>query len=419
MKAEILCVGTEILLGDIVNTNAAYIAKELAQKGINVYNQSVVGDNPKRLEESLTLAFERNDMVIMTGGLGPTYDDMTKETVSAHFGKKLVLHQPSLDAIQVFFNKSGKEMTENNVKQAMMPEDCIVLPNHNGTAPGMIIEGEGKVAILLPGPPREMTRMWQDSVVPYLERISDEVIVSHNIKLFGIGESAMEQMLHDYLISHENPTAAPCDKDGECLLRVTAKAHSKEEAEGMMAPMIREITKMLQEYVYGVDVPDIQTALVNTLKEKGLTVASTESFTGGLISKRITDVSGASGVFSFGACTYSNEMKEKILGVKAETLAVHGAVSKETAAEMAEGIRRAAGADIGISTTGVAGPEPSEGKPVGKVFIGVSYGDVTEVKELMLARGRVDDRDMIRYIGSSHALIMAMKAAERLKQSSE
>lgn len=419
MKAEILCVGTEILLGDIVNTNAAYIAKELAQKGINVYNQSVVGDNPKRLEESLTLAFERNDMVIMTGGLGPTYDDMTKETVSAHFGKKLVLHQPSLDAIQVFFNKSGKEMTENNVKQAMMPEDCIVLPNHNGTAPGMIIEGEGKVAILLPGPPREMTRMWQDSVVPYLERISDEVIVSHNIKLFGIGESAMEQMLHDYLISHENPTAAPYAKDGECLLRVTAKAHSKEEAEGMMAPMIREITKMLQEYVYGVDVPDIQTALVNTLKEKGLTVASTESFTGGLISKRITDVSGASGVFSFGACTYSNEMKEKILGVKAETLAVHGAVSKETAAEMAEGIRRAAGADIGISTTGVAGPEPSEGKPVGKVFIGVSYGDVTEVKELMLARGRVDDRDMIRYIGSSHALIMAMKAAERLKQSSE
>lgn len=419
MKAEILCVGTEILLGDIVNTNAAYIAKELAQKGINVYNQSVVGDNPKRLEESLTLAFERNDMVIMTGGLGPTYDDMTKETVSAHFGKKLVLHQPSLDAIQVFFNKSGKKMTENNVKQAMMPEDCIVLPNHNGTAPGMIIEGEGKVAILLPGPPREMTRMWQDSVVPYLERISDEVIVSHNIKLFGIGESAMEQMLHDYLISHENPTAAPYAKDGECLLRVTAKAHSKEEAEGMMAPMIREITKMLQEYVYGVDVPDIQTALVNTLKEKGLTVASTESFTGGLLSKRITDVSGASGVFSFGACTYSNEMKEKILGVKAETLAVHGAVSKETAAEMAEGIRRAAGADIGISTTGVAGPKPSEGKAVGTVFIGVSYGDVTEVKELMLARGRVDDREMIRYIGSSHALIMAMKAAERLKQSSE
>lgn len=415
MRAEILCVGTEILLGDIVNTNAAYISRELAQKGINVYNQSVVGDNPKRLEESLTLAFERNDMVIMTGGLGPTYDDLTKEIAAAHFGKKLVLHQPSLDAIQVFFDKLGKEMTENNVKQAMMPEGCIVMPNHNGTAPGMIIEGEGKVAILLPGPPREMKVMWQDSVVPYLETLSDEVIVSHSIKLFGIGESAMEQMLHDYLIAHENPTAAPYAKDGECLLRVTAKAHSKEEAEDMMRPMIAEITELLKEYVYGIDVPDIQTAVVNTLKEKELTVACAESFTGGLIAKRITDVSGASSVFSFGACTYSNEMKAKILGVKQETLQAYGAVSRETAEEMAKGIRRVAGADIGIATTGVAGPDSSEGKPVGTVFIGVSYGDVTEVKKLMLARGKVDDRELIRYTGSSHALIMAKKAAEEMK----
>lgn len=414
MRAEILCVGTELLLGDIVNTNAAYIAKELAGKGINVYNQSVVGDNPKRLEESLTLAFERNDMVIMTGGLGPTYDDMTKEIVAAHFGKKLVLDQPSLDAIKAFFDRLGKEMTENNVKQAMMPEGCIVLANHNGTAPGMIIEGEGKVAILLPGPPREMKVMWESGVVPYLESLSDEVIVSHNIKMFGIGESAMEQMLHEYLISHENPTAAPYAKDAECMLRVTAKAHSKEEAEEMMAPMVKELSEMLQEYVYGIDVPDIQTAMVTMLKEKQLTVACAESFTGGLIAKRITDVYGASEVFSFGACTYSNEMKQKVLGVKEETLQTYGAVSKETAAQMAEGIRKVSGADIGIATTGVAGPEPSEGKAVGTVFIGISYGDVTEVKELMLARGKVDDRELIRYSGSSHALIMAMKAAERV-----
>lgn len=414
MRAEILCVGTELLLGDIVNTNAAYIAKELAGKGINVYNQSVVGDNPKRLEESLTLAFERNDMVIMTGGLGPTYDDMTKEIVAAHFGKKLVLDQPSLDAIKAFFDRLGKEMTENNVKQAMMPEGCIVLANHNGTAPGMIIEGEGKVAILLPGPPREMKVMWESGVVPYLESLSDEVIVSHNIKMFGIGESAMEQMLHEYLISHENPTAAPYAKDAECMLRVTAKAHSKEEAEEMMAPMVKELSEMLQDYVYGIDVPDIQTAMVTMLKEKHLTVACAESFTGGLIAKRITDVSGASEVFSFGACTYSNEMKQKVLGVKEETLQTYGAVSKETAAQMAEGIRKVSGADIGIATTGVAGPEPSEGKAVGTVFIGISYGDVTEVKELMLARGKVDDRELIRYSGSSHALIMAMKAAERV-----
>ena len=414
MKAEILCVGTEILLGDIVNTNAAYISKELAAQGINVYNQSVVGDNPDRLEESLALAFDRNDMVIMTGGLGPTYDDLTKEIAADYFGKKLVLHEPSLKAIRAYFEGRGRKMTENNIKQAMLPEGCIVMPNHNGTAPGMIIEGKKKTAILLPGPPREMKAMWRESVVPYLEKLTDSVIASHSIKLFGIGESAMEDMLHEYLVKHSNPTAAPYAKDGECLLRITAKAGSKEEAEEMMKPMIVELTEILREYVYGIDVKDIQTALVNELKERKLTVACAESCTGGLVAKRITDVSGASQVFSYGICTYSNEAKMKLLGVKEDTLRDYGAVSAETAMEMAEGIRRLSGADIGISTTGVAGPESQEGKPVGLVYIGISCCGKNEAKELNLGKGRVDDRELIRYVASSNAMILAKKMASML-----
>ena len=476
MNAEILCVGTEILLGDITNTNATYISRALAAKGINVFHHSVVGDNPARLEESFTLAASRSDLVVTTGGLGPTYDDLTKEIIAAHFGRKLKLHEPSLEAMQRYFSKGSMKMTQNNVKQAMLPEGCIVMPNHNGTAPGMIIEDWGpgdagnggadgmrnpdagvgselriprKIAILLPGPPRELRSMWEECVDPYLDRLSKETIVSHTIKVFGLGESSMESMLHDYLVEHTNPTAAPYAKDGECLLRVTAKAPTKEAAEEMLKPMMQELCERLGSYVYGVDVPDIQTVLVRTLKEKGLTAATAESFTGGYVAKRITDVSGASSVLHYGAVTYANEVKHAVLGVREETLEQFGAVSKETAREMAEGIRRVSGADIGIATTGVAGPEPSEGKPVGTAFVAVSYagslpkgdgteaaagaltgstvwppsknafcyeaeGVVTVVRELTLGRGRVDDRELIRFMGASHAMIMAIRAAEQL-----
>ena len=414
MKAEILCVGTELLLGDIVNTNAAFIARELAENGIDVFNQSVVGDNADRLEESLSMAFDRNDMVIMTGGLGPTYDDLTKEITADYFGRKMVMHEQTLEAIKKYFDKRGLDMTENNVKQAMIPEGAIVLPNNNGTAPGIIIEGRRKTAILLPGPPREMKSIWRELVIPYLHSLTDEVIASHSIKLFGIGESAMEQMLHEYLINHKNPTAAPYAKDGECLLRVTAKAKSKDEAEKLMQPMIAELKDMLSDYIYGIDVPDIQTALVERLKQKNLTIATAESCTGGLVSKRITDVAGSSSVFSHGICTYSNEAKVKLLGVRQETIEEFGAVSENTAREMANRIRQISGADIGVSVTGVAGPEPSEGKNVGTVFVGLSYGGITEVKKLNLGSGRVDDRELIRYVASSNALISEMNAANRL-----
>ena len=521
MNAEILCVGTEILLGDITNTNATYISQKLAEKGINVFHHTVVGDNPGRLEKAISDAVRRSDLVITTGGLGPTYDDLTKEIISAHFCRPLHLHGESLETLRKYFGKDPSRMTSNNLKQAVLPEGCLVMTNHNGTAPGVILEAKAseipeqvtledvetairaaveagpldadgirpvpeaiaersrshsdlrndkdpaaafdmeknalaasekkawtsipeKIAILLPGPPRELRAMWEEYVDPYLESLSEETIVSHSIKVFGIGESAMESMLHEYLMAQQNPTAAPYAKDGECLLRVTAKARTKDEAEKMLLPMIEELCGKLEKYVYGVDVPDLQTALVRTLKERGLTVSAAESFTGGLIAKRITDVSGASSVIAYSAVTYANEAKHKYLGVREETLEQYGAVSQYTAREMAEGIRRVSGADIGIATTGVAGPDPSEGKPVGTCFAAVSYRDpgdadpsedigvsqiwprtdppfvyredgyITIVQQLHLGRGRVDDRELIRFIGSSHALNMARKAALRI-----
>ena len=493
MNAEILCVGTEILLGDITNTNATYISQKLAEKGINVFHHTVVGDNPGRLEKAISDAVRRSDLVITTGGLGPTYDDLTKEIISAHFCRPLRLHGESLETLRKYFGKDPSRMTSNNLKQAVLPEGCLVMTNHNGTAPGVILEAKAseipeqvtledvetairraveagpsdkdgirpvpevsaernrlrdglpeKIAILLPGPPRELRAMWEEYVDPYLESLSEETIVSHSIKVFGIGESAMESMLHEYLMAQQNPTAAPYAKDGECLLRVTAKARTKDEAEEMLLPMIEELCGKLEKYVYGVDVPDLQTALVRTLKERGLTVSAAESFTGGLIAKRITDVSGASSVIAYSAVTYANEAKHKYLGVREETLEQYGAVSQYTAREMAEGIRRVSGADIGIATTGVAGPDPSEGKAVGTCFVAVSYRDpgdadpsedigvsqiwprtdppfvyredgyITIVQQLHLGRGRVDDRELIRFIGSSHALNMARKAALRI-----
>lgn len=415
MKAEILCVGTELLLGDIVNTNAAFIARELAGLGIDVYNQSVVGDNPERLKESLELAFQRNDMVIMTGGLGPTYDDLTKETVAELFGKKMVLHQASMERIEAFFQHYSRTMTDNNRKQAYMPEDAAVFPNENGTAPGLAVEQGGKIAILLPGPPREMTPMFLDSVVPYLERFSGSTLYSTNIHLFGIGESQVETILKEMMVSFQNPTIAPYAKEGEVRLRVTASAKSKEEAKAMADPVVEKIEEILGEYIYGIDVGDLQTALVKALRKKKKKVAFAESCTGGYLSKRLTEVPGASAVFDCGVCSYANEIKELVLGVRAQTLAEHGAVSEETAREMAEGVRKLSGAEIGVSTTGIAGPDGgSEGKPVGLVYVGIATERGCEAFALHLSRGYKEEREYIRYLAGSHAFSLCIKALEKL-----
>ncbi len=415
-SAEILCIGTEILMGNIVNTNAAYIAKELAVLGVNLYHQSVVGDNPVRLRKSLELAFSRADIVITTGGLGPTYDDLSKETIAAYFGRKLVLHQPSYNKLCAYFQRTGREMTENNKKQAFMPENCIVFDNPNGTAPGCCIQQDGKMLMMLPGPPREMKPMFDHWVVPILEKETGTRLFSKNLYFFGIGESSLESRLRELMEQSTNPTIAPYAKTGEVMLRVTANAENKEQAERLMAPVLVEINRQAGEFLYGIDVDDLQTAAVRMLCEKGLHAATAESCTGGLVSKRITDVSGSSEVFECGLCTYSNRMKENLLSVSAQTLEQYGAISAQTAAEMAAGVRRVSGAEIGVSVTGNAGPNASEGKEVGLVYVAVDSDWHKEVIELRLRRTDEDAREYIRWVASSNALNLILKTAKKFQK---
>ncbi len=408
MKAELIAVGTEILLGDIVNTDAQVISLGLDELGIDLYYQTVVGDNPERLRGVLDIARGRSDLIITTGGLGPTLDDLTRETIAEAFGKKLVLHQPSLDRIEAFFQKIGREMTPNNVKQAMLPEGCTVLQNDWGTAPGCAFEADGVRVLMLPGPPRECTPLFRTAGMRYLAQLAGGVIVSHNVHVFGMGESQMEDRLHDLMARSENPTIAPYAKDGECLVRVTAKAGTGEEAEALLAPAVRQVCDMLGSAVYGVDVGSLEQAAAQALTARGLTLSVAESCTGGLLSKRITDVPGASNFYKGGACTYCNEIKQKILGVSAETLDKYTAVSVQTAGEMARGIARAYETDIGVGITGYAGPDGGEdGTPVGTIHIGLYYAGQTQVRTIVSPRGR----ESARRDAANHALDMILIAA--------
>ncbi len=414
MKAEILCVGTELLLGDIINTNAAYIAKELANIGIDVYYQSVVGDNNDRLKESLALAFSRADIVVMTGGLGPTYDDLTKETVAEYFHREMVMDKESLKGITAFFDKLKRPMTQNNKKQAMMPVGAKIFPNENGTAPGLAVSEDGKIAILLPGPPQEMRPMFQNAVIPYLMGFSDKVLVSHNIRVFGLGESRVEDMLYDLMKNSANPTVAPYAKQGEVTLRVTAAADTKESCEKLIAPVIQEIKEILGTHIYGIDVSNLQTAVVNKLIEKKITIATAESCTGGLISERITQVPGSSEVFGCGVCAYANEIKQRVLGVSEDTLAQFGAVSEQTAMEMAKGVRKLAGADIGVSTTGIAGPGGGTlEKPVGLVYVGIDSENYKSVVKLELKYHKADEREYIRHMTAQNVFQLVLSVLEK------
>lgn len=415
MIAEILCVGTELLLGDVINTNASYAARELAAIGINVYFHSVVGDNPARLKQALSLALSRSDLVVMTGGLGPTYDDLTKETVAEAFGLPMELHQPSLDAITSYFRRTNRTMTKNNVKQAWMPKGAHVFFNHYGTAPGLAVEQNGKRVVLLPGPPREMEPMFSEEVIPYLKALSDTVLVSHVIHIFGMGESAVEDKLKDYMLSHLNPTVAPYAKEGEVQLRVTASAKNAEEADAMIWPVIEEIREVLGDVVYGIDVGSLQNALVQQLQEKNRQVATAESCTAGLVSKRITEIAGSSQVFECGIVSYSNRIKAQLLGVSQETIDNYTEVSEQAAREMARGVRKLSGADIGISVTGIAGPGGgTPEKPVGLVYVCASCDGFEEVLELHLSRRRRNERENIRYLASSNALALAIRALKKL-----
>ena len=404
LTAEIFCIGTEVLIGDIVNTNAAYIARRLSESGINVYYHSVCGDNNGRMKECLDLALSRSDLVITTGGLGPTYDDITKEMVAEKFGLPLILNEEILERLTGYFEKSGRVMTDNNKKQAFIPQGAHVFPNMFGTADGIAVTKDNKTVIMLPGPPREMKPMLDNQVIPYLAANTDHILVSSNVNIFGMGESSVENALADLMKNSTNPTVAPYCGNGEVRLRVTARGKDEAEAKALIAPVVDKIKVVIGNFVYGVDVPSIESVVVEKLKERHMTVAFAESCTGGLISKRITDVPGASEVFGFGFCTYANEAKIKILGVKEETLAAHGAVSEETASEMAQGALKVSGADIAVAVTGIAGPGGgTPEKPVGLVYMGVATKDGVTVKKLLLAQHKGHDRDFVRTLTANNA----------------
>ena len=409
-SAEILCVGTELLLGDIINTNASYISRRLAALGIPVYRQAVVGDNPERMRQAIAESFSRSDCLILSGGLGPTCDDITKEMVAEHFGLELVLNQEALDRMMEYFSMTGRNMTKNNEKQAMAPIGARVLQNNWGTAPGFVIEQGDKTAILLPGPPIELEPMWRERVEPYLFERSNSVIVSKNIYILGMGESMVEEKLRYMMEELENPTVAPYAGNGECRVRVSARAKDEATASEMCDRQIEEIRKTeVGEFIYGIDVDSMENALVLKLRERGMTLATAESCTGGLIAKRVTDLAGCSDVFLGGCVTYANEAKERLIGVSRETLEKYGAVSEQTAREMARGVRLALGADVGIATTGIAGPGGgTPDKPVGTVYIAVSTEEGERVKLLTLSPKR--SREFIRICAATNAMSLALKS---------
>jgi len=406
MNAEILAVGTELLMGQIANTNAQYISGRLNDIGVNVYYHTVVGDNADRLKECLDTALKRSDIVIMTGGLGPTMDDMTKETVSEIFGLKLVLHKESLDKIEGFYKKLGRPMAENNKKQAYLPEGCIIVENNNGTAPGCIIEKGRKIVTMLPGPPREMKPKLEETVIPFLESKSDSRIASRYLRLFGIGESSMEEKIIDLVEKQINPTVAPYAKEGEVTLRITAKCGRSEDADRLIDPLVKEIQNRLGDFIYSYTGSSMEETVGKLLIEKNITIACAESCTGGMISERLTSVPGISAVFNRAIVSYSNESKMENLGVRRKTIENYGAVSKETAVEMAEGVKRMTGTGLGLSVTGIAGPGGGTAeKPVGLVYVALSSDKGTEYKELRLW----GDRERIRNVTVLHALDMVRR----------
>ena len=398
MVVELIAVGTEILLGNIVNTNAAYLAERCAMLGLSLYYQSAVGDNEERLEAAIRLALNRSDIVILTGGLGPTKDDLTKEITARVFGRKLSEDKHSKARIQAYFDtikvKNG-QIAENNWKQALVPEGAIVIDNHNGTAPGLILTDGSKTAILMPGPPNELRPMFENDVYSYLSKHQEAGIFSRMVKICSVGESRAEMMVADLLEGQSNPTIAPYAKTGEVHFRITAKAKDEDEAEMLMRPVIRELYNRFGRDIYTEKEEEtLEDAVVALLEKQQLTVTTAESCTGGMLSGRLLNVPGASVVYNEGYITYSNEAKERLLGVKAETLAKFGAVSSQTAEEMAVGAAGRAAADAALSVTGIAGPGGgTKEKPVGLVYIGCYVKGKVVVKEFHLTGNRAKNRD--------------------------
>lgn len=405
MNAELIAVGTEIILGDIQNTHAQFLSQELAALGINVYYHTAVGDNDGRFSAILETALSRSDLIFLTGGLGPTTDDITKETACALMGIPCTLDESIAGRLRDFFARLNRPMTDNNLKQAMVPDDSVVLQNDWGTAPGFIMEKNGKTVVLLPGPPRELRPMFTYRVKPYLEAKQQKPIFSKNVRVFGIGESALEPMIPD-LVQSTDPTVALYAKDGEVLVRVTAKAPDHQTAEQKVDGMISVLRERLGSAIYGVDADSMQQVLVKLLQQSCKTIATAESCTGGMLAAKITEIAGSSSVFEMGQVTYANRIKVKQLGVSEESLARHGAVSRKVAVEMAKGLAKMSGADFAVSITGIAGPGGgTEEKPVGTVYIAVCYEGKVWCERYQLGRYQTE-RQYVRTLSCLNAMNM-------------
>ncbi|MEM5767089.1 MAG: competence/damage-inducible protein A [Bacillota bacterium] len=403
MIAELISTGSELLLGQVVNTNAQYISARLAELGIHLFFQTTVGDNRVRMEKALSTALGRADIVITTGGLGPTLGDITKEVSSGVFGRTLELHEESLKRIQAVFAYRGLKMTENNIRQAMIPQGAIVLPNNRGTAPGVVMEEGNKIIINLPGPPYEMQGMFEDAAVPYLTAKYGlkQVIYSRVLRCFGLGESSLEEEIKDLLKQQSNPTIALLAREREIHIRLTALADDVAQADSMLGSLEEVIRTRIGQYIFAVNEDTLAKVAGNLLVERKCTVACAESCTGGMIAAMFTDVPGSSAYFVQGVVTYTNEAKIKLLKVKEHTISRQGAVSEQTAREMAEGVRSLAGTDVGLSVTGIAGPGgATEAKPVGLVYIGVAMPDSTSVYKYVFS----GDRSSIRLYAAKTAL---------------
>ena len=408
MTAEIISVGTELLLGNILNTNAQYLSRELAALGITVRRQSTIGDNHGRLAGFVNEAKQRCDLLVFTGGLGPTADDLTKETVAACFGDTLTFDSDEWQKIVDFFTRTGRETTPNNRKQAMVPVHGHKVVNHHGTAPGAWFEQDGHCAVLMPGVPHEMKAMWEESVRPLLLARQSCALHSLTLRVLG-GESNLEYRVRA-LLENQNPTAAIYCKTGECEIRITARARSDEDGEKMCRAYAKKFYDMLGDAVYDEDVAGLEETVVRTLKEKGLTVSTAESCTGGMIAERITAVSGSSEVFGYGFVTYWEAAKARLVGVEPDVIAKYNVVSAPVAAQMALGAAQAAGAEIGISVTGVAGPTGGDAlRPVGTVYLGAARGETVYVKKLSVSR---PDRALVRARAAQAALELALRLAQ-------
>jgi nicotinamide-nucleotide amidase len=412
-SAEIITIGTEMLLGDLVDTNTAWLSSRLAALGVGVYRHTTVGDNRDRIIAALGEAASRADLVITTGGLGPTSDDLTNECLAAVTDREMIEYPEAREHVDEMFRKFGRKPTLNNYKQALFPEGTKLIRNPLGTAMGALLEADGTLFATLPGVPSEMKRMFEEMLEPQIRARSDGSIVSRTLWFAGIGESALAEQVQDFLDATD-PTVAPLAGQGKVRLRITTRAATQEEAEEKIAPVEKEILSRLGEYYFGEDDETLESAVGRLLKERGATLALAESCTGGLLAKRLTDIAGSSAYFKEGLITYSNESKERWLGVTHEMLLEHGAVSESVARKMAEGVRKIAGTDYGLSVTGIAGPDGgTKEKPVGLVFVGLSDAEGTFVEKLDLSAW-ARSREAIRERSANRAFdLLRLKLEER------